>query len=151
MHCCKHVWNLPYTRLRSSSSIAAMLHCEHTTSFFKFLHPSQYGIPRRYATMSTNIVLSSKDTLHFCHRLRFIITTNTGNTLLQVPTFHCYWPYEMASYSLPFSFPPTTTSYRADVIFKFEICQSAPCHPVLRFFVNFWRNLDSSINECVIW
>jgi len=92
MHCCKRVWKLPYTRLHRSSSIAAtsstMLHGEHTTSFFKFLCPSQYGIPRRYATMSTNIELSSKDTLHFCHRLRFIITMNTGNKL-HVPTLHC--------------------------------------------------------------
>ena len=37
----------------------------------------------------------------------------------------------MASSPLPFPFPPTTTSYRAGAIFKFEMCQSAPRHPVL--------------------
>jgi hypothetical protein len=57
-------------------------------------------------------------------------TTNTGNTLLHVPTLHCDWPYEMTSPPLPFPFPPTTTSYRAGAIFKFEMCQSAPRHPV---------------------
>ena len=36
----------------------------------------------------------------------------------------------MASSPLPFRFPPTTTSYRAGAIFKFEMCQSAPRHPV---------------------
>ena len=36
----------------------------------------------------------------------------------------------MASSPLPFPFPPTTTSYRAGAIFKFEMCQSAPRHPV---------------------
>jgi len=36
----------------------------------------------------------------------------------------------MASSPLPFPFPPTTTSYRAGEIFKFETCQSAPRHPV---------------------
>ena len=43
---------------------------------------------------------------------------------------HCDWPYEMASSPLPFSFAPTTTSYRAGAIFKFEMCQSVPRHPV---------------------
>ena len=62
------------------------------------------------------------------HRLCFIITTNTCNTLY-VPTLHCDWPYEMSS-PLPFPFPSTTTSYRAGVMFKFELCQSAPRHPV---------------------
>ena len=36
----------------------------------------------------------------------------------------------MASSPLPFPFPPTTTSYRAGAIFKFEKCQSALHHPV---------------------
>ena len=36
----------------------------------------------------------------------------------------------MASSPLPFLFPPTTTSYRAGAIFKFEMCQSAARHPV---------------------
>jgi len=36
----------------------------------------------------------------------------------------------MASSPLPFPFPPNTTSYRAGAIFKFEMCQSAPSHPV---------------------
>jgi len=58
-------------------------------------------------------------------------TTNTGSTLLHVPTLHCDWPYEMASSPLPFLFPPTKTSYRSSAIFKFEMCQSAPRHPVL--------------------
>jgi len=50
-------------------------------------------------------------------------TTNTGKTLLHVPTLHCDWPYEMASSPLPFP-------YRAGTILKFEMCQSAPRHPV---------------------
>ena len=130
MHCCKRVWKLPYTRLHLHCSWSSVLHSEHTTSFFKFLHPSQYGILRWYATMSTNTELLSKDMLHFCHRLRFVITTNTGNTLLQIPMLHCDWPYEMASSPLLFPFPPTTKSYHASTIFKFSMCQSAPCHPV---------------------
>ena len=101
------------------------------------LHWYRGGSPAHYqffyATVSTNIELSSKDTLHFCHRLRFVITTNTGNTLLHVPVLHCDWPYEMASSPLSFPFSPTTTSYRAGAIFKFEMCQSAPPHPV---FIN---------------
>ena len=124
MHCCKRVW-----KLRPHSSWSSMLNGEHTTSFFKFLPPSQYGIPRRYATMSTNIELSSKDTLQFCHTLRFVIHTNTGNTLLHAPMLHCDRPYEMASYPLPLPFPPIT-SYQAGAILKFEMCQSAPRHPV---------------------
>jgi len=59
-------------------------------------------------------------------------TTNKDNTLLYVPTLHCHRSYEMASSSLQFSFPPNKTSYRAGVIFKFEMCQSAPRQPVLR-------------------
>jgi hypothetical protein len=58
-------------------------------------------------------------------------TTNTGNTVLHVPMHHCDWPYEMASSPLPFPFSPTTTSYRADAILKFAMCQSAPCHPAV--------------------
>jgi len=133
-------------------SWSSMLHGEHTTSFFQFLHPSQYGIPRQYATMSTNIELSSKDTLHFCHILRFVITTNTGNTLY-VPTLHCDWPFEMAS-SLPFPFPPTSTSYRAGAIFKFEMCQSTPRHPVhcfespCRHIVSFWICFILTLKLC---
>jgi len=56
-------------------------------------------------------------------------TTNKGDTS-HVPTLHCDWTYEMASSPLPFPLPPTTTSYRAGAIFKFEMCQSAPRHPV---------------------
>jgi len=37
----------------------------------------------------------------------------------------------MASSPLPFPFPPTKTSYCAGAIFKFEMCQSAPRHPVV--------------------
>ena len=103
---------------------------EHATSFFQFLHPIQYGIPRRYAIMSTNTEWSSKDTLNFWHRLCLVITRNTCNTLLHVPALHCDRPYEMVSSPLPFPFLPTTTSYRASAIFKFEMCQSAPRHPV---------------------
>ena len=162
VHCFKRVWKLPYARLCRSSSIAATsstMAClsswivmirEHTTSFFKFLHSNQYGIPRRYATMSTNIELSSKDTLHFCHRLRFVITTNTGNTL-HVPTLHCNWPYEMVSSPLPFPFPPATTSYCTGTIFKFEMCQSAPRHPVLLVHTKFWPEHPKRQNswECL--
>ena len=44
----------------------------------------------------------------------------------------------MASSPLPFPFLPTTTSYRAGAIFKFEMCQSAPRHPV---HPSHWRTL----------
>ena len=72
-----------------------------------------------------------KDTQHLCHtHLGVVINTNTGNTLLHVPKLHCDWPYEMASSPLPFTFLPTTTSYRAGAIFKFEMCHSAPRHSV---------------------
>ena len=57
-------------------------------------------------------------------------TTNKGNTLLPITTLHSELPYEMASSPLPFLFPPTTTSYRAGAIIKFEMCQLAPRHPV---------------------
>jgi len=36
----------------------------------------------------------------------------------------------MASSPLLIPLPPTMTSYRAGAIFKFEMCQSAPRHPV---------------------
>jgi hypothetical protein len=36
----------------------------------------------------------------------------------------------MVSSALPLPFTPTTTSCRAGAIFKFEMCQSAPRHPV---------------------
>ena len=102
MHCWKRAWKLPYTRLRRSSSIAAT---------------------------SLTILNCRLKTLHFRHRHRFVITTNTGNTLLHVPTLHCDWPYEMASSPLPFPFAPTKTSYRAGAIFKFEMSvgSAPPC------------------------
>jgi len=124
------VQNFPH-----SLQVLWRLHCswssmlQHTTSFFKFRHPSQYGIPRRYVNMSTIIELSSKDMVHYRHTLPFVITTNTGNRL-HVPTLRCDWVYEMASSPLPFPFPPTTTSYRAGAVFKFEMCQSALRHSV---------------------
>ena len=106
MYCCKRVWKLPYTLLRRSSSIAAtsstmaclsswivMIRLRNTRSF----RYSKVGRPSRPSDVAE--------------------TTNTDNTLLHVPTFHCDWPYEMASSPLPFLFPPTTTSYRAGAIF----------------------------------
>ena len=77
-----------------------------------------------------------------CHT-RFVITTNTGKTLLHVPTLHYNWPHEMASSPLTFPFPPTTTSYRVGAIFKFEMCQSTPRHPVYtttkQTYVSVWQ------------
>jgi len=120
MHCCKSVWKLPYTRHRRSSTIAATsstMAClrswivtirppEHTA----FQEPpqekiwySEVGRPSRPSDVAE--------------------TTNTGNTLLHVPTLHCDWPYEMAS-------SPHRSPSRAGAIFKFEMCQSAPHHPV---------------------
>jgi len=133
MHYCKRVWKLPYTRLRRSSSIATtsstmaclsswivMIRLRNTRSFRnthrKEICYSKVERPSRPSDVAE--------------------TTNTGNTLLHVPTLHCYWPYEMASSSPPFPFPPTTTSYRAGAIFKFEMCQSAPRHPVHREFLS---------------
>ena len=51
---------------------------------------------------------------------------------------YCFVPYEMASSPVPFPFPPTTTSYRAGAMFKFEMCQSAPRHPVVLFTLFFF-------------
>ena len=47
----------------------------------------------------------------------------------------------MASSPLPFPFPPTTTSYRAGAIFKFEMCQSARRHLV---YIN---DLSKSVSD----
>jgi len=111
MHCCKRVWKLPYTRLRRSPSIAAtsstmaclsswivMIRLRNTQEKIWY---SKVGRPSRPSGVAE--------------------TTNTGNTLLHVPTLHCDWPYEMAPSPLPFPFPPTTTSYRAGAMFKFEM------------------------------
>ena len=128
MHCCKRVCKLPYTRLRRSSSIAATsstvaclsswivtIRLRNTRSFRnphrkKKIWYSKVGRPSRPSDVAE--------------------TTNAGNTLLHVPTLHYDWPYEMAFSPLPFPFPPTTTSYRAGAIFKFEMCQCASRHPV---------------------
>ena len=129
MHCCKHVWKLPYTRLRRSSSIAAtlstmarlsswivMIRLRNTRSFRnnhrKKIWYSKFGRQSRPSDVAE--------------------TTNTGNTLLHVPTLHCDWPYEIVSSPLPFPLLPTTKSYCAGAIFKFEMCQSALRHPVKR-------------------
>jgi len=136
MHCCKRVWKLPYTRLRRSSTIAATsstmaclsswvvtIRLRNTRSFRnphrkKFWY-SEVGRPSRPSDVAE--------------------TTNIGNTLLHVPTLYCYWPYEMASSPLPFTFTPTMTSYRAGAIFKFEMGQSAPRHPVHSFTIIFYK------------
>ena len=49
----------------------------------------------------------------------------------------------MASSPLPFPFPPTTTSYRAGAIFKFEMCRSARRHPVLRLY--FYKSYNADV------
>ena len=49
----------------------------------------------------------------------------------------------MASSPLLFLLPPTKTSYRAGAIFKFEMCQSAPRHPVY-----VWFGICSRENPC---
>jgi hypothetical protein len=81
-----------------------------------------------------------------CHRLRFLITTKTGNTLLRVQILHYDWLYEMAS-SLLFPFLPPKTSYCAGAIFNFEMCQSAPRHLYIYFVHRDWYmlNLKESI------
>ena len=122
VHCCKHVW-----KLRPHCSWSSMLHGEHTTSLFKFLHPSQHGIPRRYTTMSTNIQLSSKDTMHFCHTLRFVII-RCYSFQWSTATDHMKW--RPLLYSSPFA--PTTTSYCAGAIFK---CVSPLCATL---YVLYW-------------
>jgi len=119
MHWCKRVWKLPYTRLRRSSSIAAtsfqFLNShdtppEHTV----FQEPPQekiwysnVGRPSRPSDVAETRDNSSE---HCCTFQRSIATDHTK------------W--------CPFLFPPTTISYRAGEIFKFEMCQSAPRHPV---------------------
>jgi len=129
MHCCKRVWKLPYTRLRRSSSTAA------TSSTMAYLSSWIVMIRLRNTRSSRN---PSQEKIWYSEVERpsrpsdVAETTNTGNTLLHVPTFHCDWPYEMASSPLPVPFPPTTASYCAGTIFKFEMCQSAPRHPVFK-------------------
>lgn len=127
MHCCKRVRKLPYTRLRRSSSIAA------TSSTMACLSSWIVMIRLR----NTRSCRNPPQKKIWYSKVRWLSrpsdvaeTTNTGNTLLHVPTLHCNWPYEMVSSPLPFPFPPTTTNYRASAIFKFEMCQSAPRHPV---------------------
>jgi len=118
---------LPYTRLRRSSSIAA------TSSTVACLiswivkirlrNTRSFRNPHRKKSLYSKVGRPSRPS-------DVAETTNTGNTLLHVLMLHCDWPYEMASSPLPFLFSPTTTSYRAGAIFKFEMCQSAPRHPV---------------------
>jgi len=59
----------------------------------------------------------------------------------------------MASSPLPFFFPSTTTSYRAGAIFKFEMCQSAPRHPVLNIIILRYqhRMWGPSLTEVGMW
>ena len=127
MHCCKRVWKLPYTHLRRSSTIAATsstMAC--LSSWIVMIRPPEHTVfqgPPQEKIWYSKLGRPSRPS-------DVSETTNIGNTLLHVPTFHCDWPYEMASSPLPFLFPPTTTSYRAGAIFKFEMCQSAPRHPV---------------------
>jgi len=122
MHCCERVCKLLYTRLRRSSSIAA------TSSTMACLSSWIVTIRLRNTRSFRNRHRKKCGTVSRPSDVTEI--TNTGNTLLHVPTLHCDWPHEMASSPLPFLFPPTTTSYRAGAIFKFEMCQSAPRHPV---------------------
>jgi len=127
MHCSKRVWKLPYTHLRRSSSIAAT---SSTMACFEFLNshdtPPEHTVfqePPQEKIWYSEVRRPSRPS-------DVAETTNTGNTLLHVPTLHCDRPYEMASSPLPFPFPPTATSYLAGAIFKFEMCQSARRHPV---------------------
>jgi len=127
MYCCKIVCKLPYTRLRRSSSIAATSSTVACfSSWIVTIRPPEHTVfqePTQEKIWYSKVGWPSRPS-------GVAETTNTGNTLLFVPALHCDWPHEMASSPLPLLFPPTTTSYRAGAIFKFEMCQLAPRHPV---------------------
>jgi hypothetical protein len=125
---CKHVWELLYMRLRRSSSIGAtlsttaclssrivMIRLRKTRSFRNPPHRKKSGAVRSGDWAGQ--AMSPK--------LRIQVTR-----CCTFQPLSCDWPYETASCPLPFPFPPTATSYRACTIFKFEMCQSAPRHPV---------------------
>jgi hypothetical protein len=96
---------LPYTRLRRSSSIAA------TSSTMACLSSGIVMIRLRSQRSFMNPHRKKSGTVRSGDRAgqamspkRFVITTNTGNTVLHVPMLHCSWPYEVASSLLPFPF-----------------------------------------------
>jgi len=103
MHCCKRVWTLPYTHLRRSSSIAAnssTVVC--LSSWIVTIRPPEHTVfqePPQDEIWYSEVGWPSGPS-------DVAETSNTGNTLLHVPTLHCNWPYEMASSPLPFPFPP---------------------------------------------
>ena len=127
MHCCKRVGKLPYTRLRRSSSVAA------TSSTMACLSSWVVTIRLRNTRSFRNSHRKNSGTVRSGDRAGQAMSPKLRTQVtksLHVPTLHWYWPYEMASSPLPLRFLPTTTSYRAGAIFKFEMCQWVPRHPV---------------------
>ena len=131
----KRVWKLPYTHLyRSSSTAATSSTVACLSSWIVTIRPPEHTV---FQEPPPQEKIWYSEVGRPCRPSGVAETTNTGNTLLHVPTLHCDWPYEMASSPLPFPFPPTTTSCRAGAIFKFEMCQSAPRHPV-QWYIRSW-------------
>jgi hypothetical protein len=127
MHCYKRVWKLPCRRLRRSSSIAA------TSSTMACLNSWIVMIRLRNTRSFRNPHRKKSGTVRSGDRAGQAMLPKLRTQVTRVA--RCDWPCEMASSPLPFPFPPTTTSSRAGQIFKFEMCQSAPGHPVFLFAV----------------
>lgn len=73
-----------------ASALYVELHASHYVTCFRALQISilktLHGVARRYMTMSISVELSSINKLHIRHRVRSVKTTQTGNTVLYVPT-----------------------------------------------------------------
>jgi len=125
MHCCKPVCQLQYAplcRFTSTAQLSAVACLCSWTVMARRYWRSVGNSTGKYRYSEVGWPSGPSDVAE---------TTNTGNTVLHVPMHHCDRPYEMSSSPLPFPFSPTTTSYRADAILKFAMCQSAPCHPAV--------------------
>jgi len=127
MHCCKRVCKLPYTRLRRSSSIAAtsstMACLNSWIVTIRLRNTRSFRIPPQEKIWYSNFGWLSRPS-------DVAETTNTGNTLLHVPTLHCDRPYEMASYPLPFLFTPNhdkLTRRRNIQIWNVSVGSAPPC------------------------
>ena len=125
MHCCKRVWKLSYTRLRRSS-IAA------TSSTMAYLSSRIVMIRLQNTRSFKNPLRKKSGTVRSGDRAGQVMSPKREITVPNISwttaiLFHAIWNGVLSS-TVPL--PPTTTSYRADAIFQFEMCQSAPRHPV---------------------
>ena len=127
MHFCKRVLKLPYTRLLRSSSVVA------TSSTVACLSSWIVMIRLRNTRSFRNPHRKKSGTVSSSDRAGQAMSTKlrTKVTLcctFQRPVATDHMKCRPLLYRSPFRQP--RTSYRADAIFKFEMCQSAPRHPV---------------------